>query len=157
MTKLLFFNSEQLQSSINMCVSNVFSAYQDLTKDISCCLSNSVSQWQQHLKTIPCQVCKPLCWVWRSSNSMPGSSWITEFLAHKQTWATPQRNLISATSLLALCLCQSLSRVHDHRWGTEWISTCKLNNTSPLFYQTQSISLFKHVTVGNRPTLLFFN
>lgn len=82
-------------------------------------------------------------WVWRSGNSMPGSSWITEFLTRTQTRASLQRNLISATSSRALCLRQPLPTVHDHRWGTEWISTCEVNNSPPLFYQTQSISLFK--------------
>ena len=86
-------------------------------------------------------------WVWRSGNSMPGSSWITEFLTRTQTRASLQRILISVTSSLALCLHQSLPTVHDHRWGTEWISTCEVNNSPALFYQSQSISLFKNVTL----------
>lgn len=65
------------------------------------------------------------CWVLRNSNSKPGSSWIIECLAHKQSQASLQRNLILATSILTLCLCQSLLRVLDHR--IESISTCELN------------------------------
>lgn len=82
---------------------------------------------------------------------MPGSSWITDSLPHKQTRASPAEK----PHYLALCLCQSLPAVHDHRWGTEQISTCKLNNSSLLFYHSQSISLFKNVKAGELPTLLF--
>lgn len=80
-------------------------------------------------------------WVWRGSNSTSGSSWITALLVHRQTQASLQRNLISATFIPTLCLCHSLPRVHNHRWGTERISTFKLSNSSPLVYQTSSLCL----------------
>lgn len=89
---------------------------------------------------------------------MPGSSWITAFLTHKKTRASLQRDLISGTSILRSFVFVS----HCPQFmttggvgGAEWISTRELSNSSPLFYQTRSISLFKTVKAGELPALLF--